>query len=73
MTVFVGASAKHLRHELDILLASTPSQTRLITGVDFDPKAFERVWKSEAADQRAASCEQLWMAGAGRGSLGRRI
>ena len=50
-----GDYLEEVRQELEVLLASTPVQTRLITGADFDPEAFERVWMSEAV-QRAASC-----------------
>ncbi|EYS96636.1 hypothetical protein CF68_20070 [Cupriavidus sp. SK-4] len=49
-----GDQLEEVRHELEILLASTPRQTSLITGAAFDPEAFERIWKSEAV-QRAAS------------------
>nr|WP_315596072.1 hypothetical protein [uncultured Cupriavidus sp.] len=49
-----GDYLEDVRYELEILLASMPSQTRLFKDADFDPEAFERVWKSEAV-QRAAS------------------
>jgi hypothetical protein len=34
------------RHELAVVLASTPSQAKMLTGVDLDPDAFERVFRS---------------------------
>lgn len=63
-----GDHLEEVRHELEILLASTPSQTRIITGADFDPEAFERVWKSEAVQRAAGSfgwrglAEAVWAA-----------
>ncbi|MEN7527043.1 hypothetical protein [Cupriavidus sp. DL-D2] len=44
----VGDELEEARRELAILLADTPRQARLLTGADFDPEAFERVWKTEA-------------------------
>lgn len=63
-----GDHLEEVRHELEVLLASTPSQSRLITGADFDPEAFERVWKSEAVQNAATSfgwrglAEAVWAA-----------
>lgn len=44
-----------VRHEAEVLVASTPAHSRLnYGGANFEPDAFGRVWKSEAV-QRAAS------------------
>lgn len=47
-----GDAVEEARRELEVLLAETPRQSRLLTGADFDPSAFELVWKTEAV-QRA--------------------
>lgn len=63
-----GDHLEEVRHELEVLLASTPGQSRLITGADFDPEAFERVWKSEVVQNAATSfgwrglAEAVWAA-----------
>jgi hypothetical protein len=43
-----GDAVEEARRELEVLLAETPHQSRILTGADFDPEAFERVWKTEA-------------------------
>lgn len=63
-----GDSLEEVRHELQILLATTPAQTKLVTGADFDPEAFERVWISETVQRAASSfgwrglAEAVWAA-----------
>lgn len=63
-----GDDLEEVRHELEILLAATPAQTRLMTGADFDPESFERVWNSEAVQRAASSygwrglAEAVWAA-----------
>ncbi len=63
-----GDDLEEVRHELEVLLAATPAQTKLITGADFDPETFERVWKSEAVQRAASSygwrgvAEAVWAA-----------
>ncbi|MBU69005.1 MAG: hypothetical protein CL858_26795 [Cupriavidus sp.] len=63
-----GDTLEEVRHELQILLAATPAQTKLVTGADFDPEAFERVWLSEAVQRAASSfgwrglAEAVWAA-----------
>lgn len=63
-----GDILEEVRHELEILLVATPAQTKLFTGADFDPEAFERAWKSEAVQRAAGSygwrglAEAVWAA-----------
>ncbi|GMG90517.1 hypothetical protein Cmtc_17370 [Cupriavidus sp. TKC] len=59
---------EEVRHELEVLLAKTPSQTRLLTGADFDPATFQRIWQSSEV-QRAGKefgwrgvAEAVWAA-----------
>lgn len=44
----VGDEVEEARRELELLLAETPRQAQILTGADFDPAAFEEVWKLEA-------------------------
>ncbi|KWW32397.1 MULTISPECIES: hypothetical protein [Cupriavidus] len=44
----VGDEVEEARHELEVLLAETPRASQLLTGADFDPSAFEAVWRSDA-------------------------
>ncbi|MGO4154326.1 hypothetical protein [Cupriavidus sp. YAF13] len=53
-----GIELGEARHELSVLLASTPSATMLLTGADFDPEAFERIWRSTAV--QAAGTHYGW-------------
>lgn len=46
-----GDEVEEARRELEVLLAATPRQARLLTGAEFDPVAFERVWKSDAVQK----------------------
>lgn len=46
-----GDEVEEARRELEVLLAATPRQARLLTGAEFDPEAFERVWKSDAVQK----------------------
>ncbi|GMG90247.1 hypothetical protein SGO26_09325 [Cupriavidus metallidurans] len=63
-----GDQLEEVRHELEVLLAKTPSQARLLTGADFDPETFERIWQSSEV-QRAGKefgwrgvAEAVWAA-----------
>lgn len=63
-----GDQLEEVRHELEVLLAKTPSQARLLTGADFDPETFERIWQSPEV-QRAGKefgwrgiAEAVWAA-----------
>ncbi|AVA38199.1 hypothetical protein [Cupriavidus metallidurans] len=64
----VGDEVEEARHELEVLLAETPRASQLLTGADFDPSAFEAVWRSDAV-QRAGRdygfrgiAEAIWAA-----------
>lgn len=63
-----GEALEEARRELKILLASTPHQAQLLTGADFDPAAFNEVWKRDDV-QRAGRdyglrgvAERIWAA-----------
>ena len=43
-----GDELEEARRELEVLLAETPHSTLILTDADFDPAAFEKVWRSEA-------------------------
>lgn len=55
-------------HELRVLLAATPRQTSILTGVDLEPEAFEKVWKSNEVLQAGRNygwrgiAEAIWAA-----------
>lgn len=53
-----GVALGEVRHELRVLLASTPSRAVMLTGADFDPAAFEAIWRSDAV--RIAGMNYGW-------------
>lgn len=63
-----GDEVEEARRELEVLLTEAPRQSRLITGADFDPDAFERVWKTEAVQKAGRDfgfrgvAEAIWAA-----------
>jgi hypothetical protein len=56
------------RHELEVVLASTPAQAKMLTGVELDPDAFEKVFRSTAVIQAGTNfgwrgiAEAVWAA-----------
>lgn len=63
-----GDAVEEARQELEVLLAETPRLMQILTGADFDPAAFEKVWRSDAvqnAGQRLGHrgiAEAVWAA-----------
>lgn len=63
-----GDAVEEALHELEVLLAETPRASRLLTGADFDPAAFEAIWRSDAVQQAGRNygfrgiAEAIWAA-----------
>lgn len=64
----VGDEVEEARHELEVLLAETPRASQLLTGADFDPNAFEAVWRSDSVQRAGRNygfrgiAEAMWAA-----------